>query len=93
MPGGQYINHFAAVRMRVTGTGNLKTKLISMDTVTEKQLADTTLLPTNSRYPNKLVNFKAQKAQLELRLTQLDETFLLRQILIYKKPVASSFPQ
>lgn len=93
MPGGQYINHFGAVRMRITGSGSLKCRLISMDTTTEQVLTSLTLQAQNARYPNQLANFNQQKAQIEIKTTELNETFLLRQILIYTKPIFNSFPQ
>jgi hypothetical protein len=93
MPGGQHINHFGTVRIRVTGAGNLKCRLISMDTTTDSQLTDVVMQSQSARYPNQLANFNQQKAQLELKTTELNETFLIRQILVYVKPVASSFPQ
>ena len=93
MPGGKYLNHFGAVRLRVTGSGTLECKLISMDTTTESLLTDVTLATTTGRYANQLANFTQQKAQLEIKTTEISEYFLLRQIIFYIKPVASSFPQ
>ncbi len=93
MPGGQYLNHFGAVRLRVTGEGTLQCKLISMDTTTEQQLTNLTLQTTTARYPTQLANFVQQKAQLELSTDELGDFFFLRQLLIYIKPIASSFPQ
>lgn len=93
MAGGQYINHFGAVRMRVTGSGVLKTKLISMDETTEVNLADLTLQAQNGRYPNQLANFNQQRAQVRIGTTEIDEIFTLGQLLIYIKPISSSFPQ
>jgi dihydrodipicolinate reductase len=93
MPGGQYINHFGAIRLRVTGSGTMEVKLVSMDTTTESILADVTLQTTTPRYVNQLANFNQQKAQLVLGTTELNDYFLLRQIIFYVKPIAESFPQ
>ena len=91
--GGLYINHFGAVRLRVNGSGSLLLKLISLDTSIEQILTPVTMSLTTGRYPNQLANFNQQRAQLEFRVSALNETFTLRQILIYSKPIAESFPQ
>lgn len=93
MPGGQYINHFGQVRIRVTGTGVMEAKLLSLDDVDTKQLADITLPSTTSRYVNQLVNFETQKARLDLRTTEFGATFFVRQIIFYIKPVGTNYPQ
>ncbi len=93
MPGGQYINHFGAIRVRVTGTGNLNPKLISLDTTTELDITPIVMSNTNARYANQLCNFMQQRAQLELKTTEIDEVFYIRQIMIYARPVYSGFPQ
>lgn len=93
MPGGQYINHFGAIRVRVTGTGNLNPKLISLDTTTELDITPIAMTSPNSRYANQLCNFMQQRAQLELKTTEIDEVFYIRQIMIYARPVYSGFPQ
>lgn len=93
MPGGQYINHFGAIRVRVTGTGNLNPKLISLDTTTELDITPIVMSTTNARYANQLCNFMQQRAQLELKTTEIDEVFYIRQIMIYARSVYSGFPQ
>lgn len=93
MPGGQYINHFNAVRMNVKGSGSLQSKLVSLDATTEYSIPNVTLQTEISRYPNQLVNFSQQKAQIELKTTAINEVFTLRQILVYTKPVSTSYPQ
>lgn len=93
MPGGQYINHFGQVRIRVTGSGVMEASLLSLDDVETKQLADITLSATTPRYVNQLVNFETQKARLKLITTELGATFFIRQISIYVKPVGTNYPQ
>ena len=93
MQGGQYINHFSAVRMRAIGSGSLQVRLISLDTTTEKILTPIVMTAQSARYPNQLVNFNQQKAQLEIKTTGLNARFELGQILIYVKSIANSFPQ
>lgn len=94
MPGGGlYINHCVAVRMRVTGSGTLKTRLLSLDGESTVQLPDVPMVATTQRYPNLLTNFNTQKYQVEISTEEIDETFNIHQIIIYNKPIASSYPQ
>ena len=93
MPGGQFINHFGQVRIRATGTGVLKSRLISLDDLQEIQLADTTMQSASAKYVNLHTNFEQQKARLELKTTELGDQFLVRQIIFYVKPVGTNYPQ
>lgn len=93
MPGGQFINHFGQVRIRVTGGGVLQARLISLDDLQEIQLADTTLQSASAKYVNLHTNFEQQKARLELKTTELGAEFLVRQIIFYVKPVGTNYPQ
>ncbi len=93
MAGGIYINHCVAVRMRVTGSGNLKVRLLSLDEESTSQLADVAMVPVSQRYANQLANFSTQRYQVEISTEEIDETFNLHQVIIYNKPMASSYPQ
>lgn len=93
MPGGQFINHFNAVRVRVTGSGNLNPKLIALDTTTELALTPIPMQASTARLPNQLCNFTTQRAQLELKTTEIDEVFWIRQIIIYARPIYTSYPR
>lgn len=93
MPGGQFSNHCAAVRLRALGVGDLECKLISLDEVVEKQLADLTLSTAPGRLKTQNTNFNQQKYQLELKLTVIDTYFIIKQIIIYNKPVTTGYPQ
>lgn len=90
--GGQYINHFGSVRLRVTGSGTLELKLISLG-ATELALTDVTMSSSTNRYPTILSNFMQQKAQLEIKTSQIDEVFEIKEIHIYVKPIFTSYPQ
>lgn len=93
MPGGQFRNHFNAVRLRATGSGNLECKLITLDDVTESILPSVALQATTDRYPTQLANLTTQRAQFEFRTTEFGAHFHINSILIYTKPVSSGFPQ
>jgi hypothetical protein len=90
---GQFINHFGAVRLRVTGAGNLKSTLISLDDVFEQSLAQLVMSSTANKFPTLLSNFMQMKAQLKLEVTDINESFEIKEIHIYIKPTYTSFPQ
>lgn len=90
---GQFINHFGQVRMRLTGSGVMEAKLLSLEDVQEIQLANTTMQTGNPKFVNLHTNFEQQRARLKLTTTEFGATFLLRQIIFYIKPVGTNFPQ
>lgn len=90
---GQYLNHTTAVRLRITGSGLLHTRLISMDNVADQQLVDLTLESTTDRYKTLLANFTKERAQLEVKIDGLGEHFLCRGLIIFTKPIATGYPQ
>jgi len=86
------INHYNAVRMRVTGAGSLQMKLLSLDDIDTQTLVPFTMAATTQREPTRLANFKSQRARLEIKTTLIDETFRISKIIIFSKPVESEFP-
>lgn len=90
---GQYINHFTAIRLRITGSGNLISTFFSLDGIKSKVLTSIAMSNTTNKYPTVNTNFNTQQAQLEIKTTEIDETFLIREIIVYAKPVFTSFPQ
>lgn len=91
--GEEAINHYGLVRLRIVGSGNLKMTFYSLDSIKSTTLADLALASTNNIEPTKLANFTQQRAQLQIKLTILGETFTCSKIVIFTKPVAASYPQ
>lgn len=89
----EYINHFNAVRLRVTGSGNLRLRFISYDNIAEKILTPIVMSATTNRLPTALANFMQPQAQLEIKVTDIGEYFKIDQLMIYTKPVFTSYPQ
>ena len=87
------VNHFGAIRLRVTGSANLLAKLYSLDEVEQTVLAPIPLINKTATLPNRLSNFTQQRAKLELRTTEINEVFQISKIVIFIKPVAKSFPE
>lgn len=89
---GEIISHFNMVRLRVTGTGNLKLTFFSLQDVKSERLADLPMSEITDIQPRKLANFKTQRASLKLGTTGINEYFRINRIVIYSKPIFSEFP-
>lgn len=89
---GENISHFAAIRIRVNGTGELKMKVYSLDDVRNKTLVPFQMNTQNRIIPTRIVNFIEQRASFELKTTQLDEHFRINRIVLYMKEVFTSYP-
>lgn len=92
-PNEEVINHFGAVRMRVTGSANLNLTLFSLDEVRADVLLPIPITPTSNIEPTRLANFTQQRAKLEIRTININEVFQISKLLIFIKPVAKSFPE
>ena len=89
---GEYLNHVNAVRYRILGTGNLKTKLMSLDNTQEIDLFPLVMQTQPNKYNTLLTNFVQQRMQLEFRVDEIDENFVMRDLRIYIKPISTSYP-
>lgn len=87
------ITHFTSVQLRVVGVGNLRMKLISLDEVQERIMVPIVMTPTARRYPVALTNFSQHRAQLEIRINEIDENFVIGEIILFTKPIYTSYPQ
>jgi hypothetical protein len=89
---GENISHFAAIRIRVNGTGNLQMTVSSLDNVKSKTLVPL-VMQTNARIiPTRLVNFSEQRASFELKTTEIDEFMKINRIVIFMKEIYTSYP-
>lgn len=86
------ILHYGSVKLRVTGSGNLRMRLLSLDEIKTRTITPLVMQPTAYVEPTKSTNFTQQRAQLEIKTTSIDERFMISKVIIYVKPVASSFP-
>lgn len=87
------INHFGIIRLRLNGLGNLRLRLLSLDEVKKKTLLPLVMSSLTNKEPTRLANFTQQRAQLEVRTIEIDETFKISKVIIFIKPVATSYPQ
>lgn len=89
---GESISHFAAIRIRVNGTGNLKMEVFSLDDVRSKVLVPFTMAAATRIIPTRLVNFMEQRACFEIKTTEIDEKFRINRIIVFTKEVFTSYP-
>lgn len=89
---GENISHFTAVRMRVTGSGILRMRMLSDDEVVTQTLVPFTMAATTNIQPTRLCNFMQQRAQLEIKTTAKDETFKINRIILFVKETFTSYP-
>lgn len=89
---GENEHHVVAVRMRVTGSGNLQMSLSDLDDVRSFPMESFIMATTTRIEPTRLANFQSQRIRLNILTTEIDETFLIRRIIIYAKPVAVEYP-
>lgn len=88
----QIINHFGLVRLRLNGSGLLQLSLFSLDDVKVNVLLPLDMDTLTNIEPTRLSNFTQQRAYLDLRVTEINETFTISKIIVFTKPVAASFP-
>lgn len=85
--------HFGSVRLRVTGSGNLKLYLRSLQNVHNQTLTPQVITPLMNREPVTLSNFIDQRGQLEVKVTEIGEYFLISKIVIFIRPIYSGYSQ
>lgn len=90
--GPEFEHHVVAVRLRLTGAGNLKHRLSGLDDILQNTLVSLPMAATARIEPTRLANLQGQRIRYELWTDQLNETFLIRRIILYAKPVAIEYP-
>jgi hypothetical protein len=86
------IVHFGAVRLRVTGVGNLDMEFLSLDSVDTQTLAPLAMQTTTGREPVRLANFISQRGMLKLSTNAISESFRINRIILFVKPIWSEYP-
>lgn len=89
---GENEHHVVGVRMRITGSGNLDMSLSDLDNVRIQTLVPFAMSATTRIEPTRLANFQSQRIRLNGSTDEINETFLIKRIIIYAKPVAVEYP-
>lgn len=91
-PGSESINHIVGVRMRLTGTGNLKMNLYGLDDIRSYEMKDLVMSSAPGLEPTRQCNFRSQRTQLEIKTIEMNDYFRIARIVIFSKPSATSYP-
>lgn len=85
-------HHVNGVRMRVTGAGNLNLRFVDLGDTRNYQMVDLPLNLNTRVEPTRLGNFQSQRIRLEIKVTEINEHFHIRRIIIFAKAVAVEYP-
>jgi len=86
------IVHFAGIRIRVTGSGNLDLTFQSLDFIDLSVLAPLAMSTATAREPTRLANFISQRGFLKISTDAINETFRINRVILFAKPIWSQFP-
>ena len=89
---GDFISHFTAVRMRVNGSGTLRTTLFSNDNIISYPLANVTMAATSRFSVRLLANVVEQRALVQVQTTDIDDDFEIHRIIVFAKPIWAEIP-
>jgi hypothetical protein len=92
MPGGNLV-HFIGYRIRVVGTGSLKSTFYGLDEILSDVNPAYPMTPTNSKEPFIHGNFVSQRSKLRIYTTEINEYFKVNNITFFVKTYASGDPQ
>lgn len=86
------IIHYGAVELRVNGSGNLLLKLKGLDDAYQLTLVPLVMSTAPGRQQVRLGNFMNQKARLRIETNVINEIFKINKVIIWVKPVYTSYP-
>jgi len=89
---GENICHFAAVRMRIQGSGNLDMTMYSQDDVLFQNIAPVVMAAITNIQPTRLMSVVQQRAYLKLSTDVINEYFKINRMIVYTKEVFTSYP-
>jgi len=87
-----FINHLGLVRGMFAGEGSLLVTAFSLNQVAFRESAPITLVEAPDKYSETLSNFKKQLIQVEFAVDEIDEYFGFGDVIVFIRPVESSYP-
>jgi len=90
--GQDNIIHFNALRGRIRGTGILDCRLFDFDETQSVDFPPITMEAATGRFVLKLINFKSQRACLEVKTDEIDEVFRINKLVVFAKPLFTEYP-
>jgi hypothetical protein len=89
---GESISHFAALRVRAYGDCTLHMYIFTFDDIKWKTMVPFVLQRENRITPTRIVNFKSQRAGIELKTSGINEFFRVHRIIVFSKVTDTSYP-
>lgn len=86
------IIHFGGIRLRVVGSGNLRPTMYSFDKIKSSVLVPLVMNSTDNIEPTRISNFVSQRMMLRLETTAINEIMRINRIIIFAKPIYTSYP-
>jgi len=86
------ILHFNMIRLRVTGQGNLRTRVLPLDNISPETLNPLVMSSVVSAEKDILATTRSQYARIEVKTTALYEQFTISRLRIFVKQSAGSYP-
>jgi hypothetical protein len=90
--GEESVNHYSHTRMRINGSGEIKTRFLSLDEIRDNVMVPIAMADPSNIEPLRLGNFTEQRCSLELKTTTIDYVFHCSKIIIFAKKTATSYP-
>jgi hypothetical protein len=84
--------HFGAIRLRLTGVGNLVPYFIGLDNTIVSPLTAIPMSYVSGKEPTRLANAKGQRMRLKLTTTQVDEFFQINRLVVFVKELWQDIP-
>lgn len=85
------ILHFVSTRLRITGSGNARMTLFSLDDARSIELLPLPIL-NDGREPTRLTNFRSQRAKLKIYTNKINEHVEINRIIVFAKQSAKNYP-
>ena len=86
------ILHFAAIRLRVVGIGNVKLRLISLDDTIVQELLPLPMSEVMNIEPTRICNFSQQRARIKIYTDEFGEFLKVNRVIYYVKEKYTSYP-
>ncbi len=86
------ILHFGAIRLRITGIGNVKLRMQSLDNVVVQELTPIVMTTSTNIEPTRLCNFKQQRAKVKIYTDEFGEFMKVNRAIYFVKELYTSYP-
>lgn len=89
---GSNILHFASVRTRAIGVGNLYITYLGLNDIQSKELVPIVLTPTDRKTKTRLGSFVNELAYIKFDMRSIDDQMIVNDITVFVKPLYSEYP-